>query len=163
MACHGEKITPAPQAPACGQKTKCCIEGENPAAAGIRRFFFLEQRVEKKISALVVVVVVVARRQSYSSRSSRELELIIPSPQAASPRGCSAASPDRGNSDRAGHSFPSLSNRAVQSSRKTSSRSSRPFLATCKGEEDRARPTPDDPAIFFFGVWYKCRYRYSRY
>jgi len=39
---HGGRITPAPQAPACGQKTKCCIEGENPAAAGIRRFFSLD-------------------------------------------------------------------------------------------------------------------------
>jgi len=45
---HGGIITPAPQVPACGQKTKCCIEGENPPAAGIRRFFSLEQRVEKK-------------------------------------------------------------------------------------------------------------------
>ena len=38
-------------------KTKCCIEGENPAAAGIRRFFFLSNESKKKISALVVVVV----------------------------------------------------------------------------------------------------------
>ena len=29
------KNTPAPQAPACGQKTKCCIEGERP---GRRRY-----------------------------------------------------------------------------------------------------------------------------
>jgi len=43
---HGGRITPAPQAPTCGQKTKCCIEGENPAAAGIRRFFSLGRRVE---------------------------------------------------------------------------------------------------------------------
>ena len=30
-----ERITLAPQAPACGQKTKCCIEGERP---GRRRY-----------------------------------------------------------------------------------------------------------------------------
>jgi len=69
------RISPAPQAPASGQKTKSCIEGEDPAAAGIRRFFLLEQRVEKRyriISALALVprrsrsriVVVVACRQS---------------------------------------------------------------------------------------------------
>ena len=38
---QGGRIPPAPQAPASGQKTNCCFEREDPAAAGIRRFFSL--------------------------------------------------------------------------------------------------------------------------
>jgi len=37
------------EAPARGQKTKSCIEGEDPAAVGIRRFFSLSNEPNKKI------------------------------------------------------------------------------------------------------------------
>jgi len=99
---------------------------------------------------------------SISSRSSREL--IIPSPQAASPRGCSAGSPDRGNSDRA--TCFHLRRTAAPYSSPLPRRYVFPLLprllgATCKGEEDRL---PDDPAEESEAVMLRVRmYEYNEH
>jgi len=56
---QGERIALVPKGPARGQKTRRGIEGEDPAAPGIERFFLPERSSKRKIVRKFVVCVCV--------------------------------------------------------------------------------------------------------